>query len=222
MKTIVIAGASGLVGRGVLPRLLAREDVAQVVALGRRESPEKHSKLVSRVADLQRVEALADAMPATVDIAVCCLGTTIRQAGSQEAFRAVDRDAVVTFAQAARKRGAQRFVLVSSLGADARSRTFYLKTKGETEEAVRALGYAQVTVLRPSFIDDEGQRTEHRPAERWLLPVMRAVFAVVGRTRRYAPIRVGVIATALVRLAFDETPEPFRIVESERLHRLGA
>jgi uncharacterized protein YbjT (DUF2867 family) len=155
-------------------------------------------------------------------VALCCLGTTLRQAGSQAAFRAVDHDAVVAFARAARARGARRFVLVSSLGADPRSRTFYLRVKGEADDAVAGLGFEQVTILRPSMLDDEGTRPDHRRGERLALPVARLLFSVVGRTHRYAPIRAEVVARAMVRFAFDATAERLRIVDSGALHAAGA
>ncbi len=221
MKTIAIAGGSGVVGARALHHLLARGDVGRVVAVGRRPLALAHEKLVSSVVDLRSVAAIAAGIPDGVAVAVCCLGTTMKQAGSKEAFRAVDRDAVVAFGEAALARGAQRFLLVSSVGASARSRNFYLRTKGEAEEELKRLGYAQLTVLRPSFIDDEGARGEFRLGERVGLPLVRAVFSVVGKTRRYAPIRADVIAKALVRLAFDDTADRVRVVESEELHVLG-
>jgi uncharacterized protein YbjT (DUF2867 family) len=222
MNAVVITGASGVVGARALRHLLAHEEVGRVVALGRRALPVVHEKLASKVVDLQSASAMALEIPAGVAVALCCLGTTMKKAGSAEAFRAVDRDAVVAFAEAALSKGARRFLLVSALGANARSRSFYLRTKGEAEEALARLGYEQVTVLRPSFIDDEGARSEYRLAERFGLPFARAVFSVVGKTSRYAPIPADAVGKALVRLAFEGTTEQLRIVESEELHRLGA
>lgn len=221
MKTVVIVGASGVVGSRVLEHLLASDEVGNVVALGRRVLPETHTKLVSKVVDLQGSATLAGEIPGDAAIAVCCLGTTMKQAGSKQAFRAVDRDPVVAFGEAARSQGAEHFLLVSSLGANARSRNFYLKTKGEAEEALARTGFSRLTVLRPSFIDDEGARADRRIAERLALPFGRAVFSVLGKTRRYAPIPANAIARALVRLAFDDTTERLRIIESEQVHVLG-
>jgi uncharacterized protein YbjT (DUF2867 family) len=221
MKTVAITGASGVVGARALRHLLTQRELGQVVALGRRALPVVHETLTSKVVDLQSATSMALEIPDGVAVALCCLGTTIKKAGSKEAFRAVDRDAVVAFAEAALSKGARRFLLVSALGANARSRSFYLKTKGEAEEALARLGYEQVTVLRPSFIDDEGTRSEYRPAERVGLPLARAVFSVLGKTSRYAPISANAIGMALVRLALDGTTERLRIVESEELHRLG-
>lgn len=220
-KVVVIAGASGVVGARALQHLLARDDVYGVVALGRRRLPVQHEKLVSRIVDFGSKTAIASGITDGTTAAICCLGTTLKQAGSKDAFRAVDHDAVVAFAEAARQKGARRFVLVSSVGADPRARNFYLRTKGETEEALARLDFAQLTVVRPSFIDDEGQRREDRPLERLTLPVARIIFSVIGKTSRYAPVRADVIGKAAVRLAFDDTIEPVRIVESEQLHVLA-
>ncbi len=221
-KNVVIAGASGVVGARALHHLLARDDVGGVVALGRRALPAQHEKLVSRIADFGSKTAIASEIPDGTAVAMCCLGTTLKRAGSKDAFRAVDHDAVVAFADGARAKGARRFVLVSSIGADPRSRNFYLRTKGETEKALERLGYPQLMVLRPSFIDDEGTRGEYRMAERLTLPIARIVFSVLGKTSRYAPVRADVIAKAVVRLALDDIDSPrVRIVESEQLHALG-
>jgi uncharacterized protein YbjT (DUF2867 family) len=222
MKSVAITGASGVVGARVLDLLLARDDVGRIVALGRRPLATRHDKLVSKVVELQSVAAMERELPDGIDLAICCLGTTMKQAGSKEAFRAVDRDAVVAFGEAALHRGARRFLLVSSLGASAGAGGFYLRTKGEAEEAMARLGFPQLTILRPSFIDDEGTRKDDRLGERLTLPVARALFAVLGKTRRFAPIPAGVIARALERLAFDETAQPVRTVQSEELHVLGS
>jgi uncharacterized protein YbjT (DUF2867 family) len=221
MTSVVIAGASGVVGARALQHLLARDDVAVVTALGRRELPVRHEKLVSKVVDLQNAPSMADAIPAGTSIALCCLGTTMKRAGSKEAFRAIDHDAIVAFAKAAREKGAARFVLVSSIGANAHAGNFYLKTKGETEAALTSLGFPQLTVLRPSFIDDEGTRPESRPLERLSLPIARALFRLVGTTSRYAPIAADVLGRAIVRLAFDNTTARVRFVEGAQLHEIG-
>jgi len=218
---VVIAGASGVVGRRALHHLLVSDDIGGVVALGRRTLPTQHDKLVSRVVDLRNKTATAAEIADGTAVAICCLGTTLKTAGSKEAFRAVDHDAVVTFAEAAREKGAQRFVLVSAVGANPRARNFYLRTKGETEEALARLDFAQLTVLRPSFIDDEGAREEYRPLERVTLPIARAVFALIGTSHRYAPVSADIIGKAVVRLAFDDTLERVRVVESEALHAIG-
>jgi len=214
-------GASGVVGSRAVHHLLGRDEVARLVSLGRRPAPLQHQKLVSRVVDLQSSAGMAAELPDDLGVAVSCLGTTMKKAGSRAAFRAIDHDAVLAFGEAARGKGARRFLLVSAPGANARSGNFYLQTKGQTEDALAQLGFSQLTILRPSLIDDQGARSEQRLGERLALPLSRALFSLIGATHRYAPISADAIARALVQLAFDETRERVRIVESDRLHELA-
>jgi uncharacterized protein YbjT (DUF2867 family) len=221
---IVMTGASGAVGAHALAALLADSRVATVTSLGRRPLSTTHEKLHAVVVDLGDEAALAAAMPAHVDAAICALGTTMKQAGSKAAFRVVDFDAVVAFARAARSRGARRFALVSSMGADASSSNFYLQTKGQAEDAVCALGYDAVHLLRPSILDDGGARSarsDSRPGEQLGLVVMRGVAAVIGRQHRYAPIGVDVVGRAAVRLALDGSASGRQVHLSDAIHRIG-
>jgi uncharacterized protein YbjT (DUF2867 family) len=222
MRSVVIAGASGVVGARALQHLLARDDVGRVVALGRRPLDVRHEKLVSTVVDLGSAAAIAPEIPEGCAAAVCCLGTTMKKAGSRDAFRAVDRDAVVALGEAARSRGVRRFVVVSSVGASARSASFYLRTKAEAEDGLARLGFPQLTIVRPAFIDDQGARRDVRLGERLALPLARAIFSVAGRTSRYAPVRADVVGRAVARLALDDAAEPIRTVESDALHAIGA
>jgi uncharacterized protein YbjT (DUF2867 family) len=222
---ILIAGASGAVGARAVVALLSDPRVAVVTAVGRRPLDIEHPKLRVVVVDRLDAAAIAAAVPARVDAAICALGTTRRQAGSKAAFRAVDLDAVVAFAQAAHSRGATRCVLVTAMDADAASWNFYLKTKGEAEDAVAALPFRSVHLLRPSILDDEGARLvrrEHRPVEQAVLAMMRAATGVIGATHRRAPIRVDVVGRAAARLALDDDDPGRHVHESDALHRIGA
>lgn len=171
-KTVLLAGASGLVGRELLAALLADPSVTAVHSLGRRALTAQHPKLASHVVDFSALPAL----PA-IDEAYIALGTTIKVAGNQAAFRAVDLDAVVNVARAAHAAGAARLGVVSAMGADADSRVFYNSVKGEMEQAVRAVGIATTVFARPSML--EGDRTSlqqpARPAERWVQQAMRVL-----------------------------------------------
>lgn len=212
MRSVVIAGASGLVGGRCLAHLLAHPEVAKVTAFVRRPLSTKHAKLEER--------ALADLdMPKDVEDAYCALGTTMKQAGSREAFLEVDRDTVLAFAKAARAAGARRFVLVSSLGADPRSVNFYLRTKGEVERAVCDMGFDAVHLLRPSILD--GDRPESRPGEKLGLVAMRGVARVLGTGFKYAPIHVDTVGRAMVKLAFSDV-RGATVHESPALQKLGA
>lgn len=221
MNTATIIGHTGVVGSRVVHHLLSRGDVGRVIGLGRRPAPLQHERLESRVVDLQSAHSISAELPDDLGVAISCIGTTLRKAGSKAAFRAVDHDAVLAFAEAARAKNARRFLLLSSIGASAHSRSFYLQTKGQTEDDLAKLGFPQLTIVRPSLIDDQGTRGEHRLGERLALSLGRAIFSLVGKTHRYAPVTADVIARALVRLAFDEAAERVRFIESDRIHELG-
>jgi uncharacterized protein YbjT (DUF2867 family) len=187
-RTAVIAGASGLVGSHLLDLLLDEDTWIQVVSVGRRELDRAHPRLEQRVVDF----AALGELPQSTDT-FSCLGTTIKVAGSQEAFRAVDHDAVVALAEAAYRAGTERFLHVTALGASPRSRIFYNRVKGETERDVAASGVPTTVAFRPSMID--GERPERRTAERLGLVAMRAAGPLLGR---YRPTPVTAIAAAMV------------------------
>jgi len=194
----VIAGASGLVGSHLLTKLLEDDRYESVTALVRRELSRSHPKLVQRVVDFDHIDEQAGIAPG-VDL-FCCLGTTIRTAGSQEAFRLVDYTYVVELAKAAASGGADQFLTVSSIGADARSRIFYSRVKGEVEDAIRSLPLKAVHIFRPSLLT--GERRERRVGERIMMAVFGALrFAMVGPLRLYRPIRAEDVALAMLRVA---------------------
>jgi uncharacterized protein YbjT (DUF2867 family) len=196
--TALLAGATGLVGRECLRLLAADVGVAEVRALVRRASPPE--SLGPRVrecrTDFDRLHEHPDWFQ--VDKVFCALGTTIRQAGSQEAFRRVDYEYPLAIAKAARARGASHFLLVSALGANSRSGVFYNRVKGELEEAVQALGYPSVTIARPSILlgDREERRFGEELARRagWLAPP------------RWRPVHASQVASALVSAAHRNAP----------------
>jgi len=200
VQTAAIFGATGLVGRFCLGLLLADERYSRTVAIGRREPAHMHAKLVVRRAALDSVEAIDDPALGTVDDVFCCLGTTIRKAGSQEAFRRVDLDYVVNAAAFAKRRGARHFLMVTAVGADARSRVFYSRVKGEAEEAVTNVGIECVSVFRPSLI--LGPREESRLKERLAKSVATALsFAMIGSLSKFRPIEARTIAQAMLAAA---------------------
>lgn len=213
----LLLGATGLVGGRVLDLLLDDPAFGRVVVLGRRPVDRAHPKLRQHVADLRRV---ADHAPLfRVDDVFCCLGTTIRAAGSQEAFRRVDHDVVVDSARTAAAAGARRYLLVTAAGADRRSRFFYNRVKGEAEEGVRAQPFEGVVILRPSLI--LGPRAERRPAEalaQRVAPMLAPLLA--GPLRRYRAVEAGAVARAMVRMA-KERPRGVRVVESDEILQIG-
>ncbi|HBY63847.1 MAG TPA: oxidoreductase [Solibacterales bacterium] len=197
-RTAMIAGATGLVGGHCL-RLLARTpEYSRIVALVRRETP-LPACVEQRVVDFGRLSE-AD-LEEGADV-FCALGTTIRKAGSQAAFRRVDLDYPQTLAQCAAARGSRRFLAVSSVGADAGSNNFYLRTKGEMERAVTAAGLEATHFFRPSFLI--GERIEDRWGERIGIAAARAFgFLFVGGLKRYRAVTAETVAAAMVRSALS-------------------
>jgi uncharacterized protein YbjT (DUF2867 family) len=213
-RNALVAGASGLVGGLLLDALLESPLYREVCSLGRRPLPKQHPQLTQRTVDFARLEG--EALP-PADDAFCCLGTTIKKAGSQEAFRAVDHDAVLAFAKAARKAGARRFLLVTALGANPRSRVFYNRVKGETEEDLKALGFESLIILRPSLL--LGERAESRPGER-VAVVVTQVLGPLLRPFSGRPIEARTVARAMLALARDATGG-VRVAQSGELQQLG-
>jgi uncharacterized protein YbjT (DUF2867 family) len=160
-RVVLLAGASGFVGGLALDVLLDAPDISRVFAVTRRPLGREHPRLANRIVQFEQIESQLKNV--TCNVAMCTLGTTIRQAGSQEAFREVDIDTVLAFARAARVAQAQRFVVVSSAGADPGSKNFYLRTKGEMEKELTAVGFPSVDILQPSLL--LGWRGEIRPLE---------------------------------------------------------
>ena len=205
---ILLAGATGLTGEHLLDRLLSEPTINRVLAPSRRPLAE-HPHLENPVGELAQ---LLQQLSGQVDVAFCCLGSTIKQAGSQEAFRAIDHDLVLAFARRARELGARHLLVISALGADAQSSVFYNRVKGEMEAALLAMDWPQLTIARPSLL--LGPRQEFRLGERLAAPLMRWI------PGKYRGIEVAALARALWRLALEES-DGVRIVESDELRRLG-
>jgi len=219
VRTALVAGGSGLVGGHCLTQLLDEPAYDRVIAIGRRELPRQHPKLVQRVIDFDRLGALGVDFPAADDV-FCCLGTTMKRAGSRETFRQVDFVYVVGLASQALQHGAKQFLLVSALGANPKSPLFYNQVKGEAEEAVSRLSFEGRYLVRPSLL--AGDRPEHRPGERFGLAVASGVsLALIGPLRKYRPILAATVAKAMVRVAI-KAPGGVRIYESGELEQLAA
>jgi len=189
MKAIV-AGATGLVG-GELINLLSEDTRFTSVTVWARRSlelPRKFHCVSGSLDEIQFPEA---------DVAFCALGTTINKAGSQDAFYAVDHDLVLSFAEKAKNAGVRKFVLVSSIGADASSSNFYLKVKGQTENDLKNLGFEQLSILRPSIL--LGDRKEFRFGELIGRGVMSMVGPLMlGPLQKYRGVNAKVVAKKMV------------------------
>jgi uncharacterized protein YbjT (DUF2867 family) len=197
-KVALLAGASGLVGGLLLDALLDAEDFSRVLAITRRPLAREHPRLANRTVQFDRLAAQLTGL--TCHTAFCCLGTTIRAAGSQEAFRRVDFDYVLAFARIAQAAQVQRCIVVSAAGADLSSRNFYLRTKGEMEEALAALRFPGLDILQPGVL--LGWRREMRPLElvaRLLMPLVNPL--LVGTRAVYRGIPARTVALAMLGAA---------------------
>ena len=202
-RTAIVAGASGLVGGHCLRRLLASGLHEQVIAFVRGPLNVVHKRLQQRTVDFDRLSRMA-AFPRGQDV-FCCLGTTMKKAGSEAAFRKVDYEYVVRLAETSLRTGADRFFLVSAVGADPKSRVFYSRVKGEAEDAVARLGFSGLHIFRPSFL--VGSRPEKRPAEELGIAAARLVSGVLfGRARKYRPIKADTVAHAMIVVAREGSP----------------
>ena len=206
---LLLLGATGLVGRHVLARALADPRVEAVVALGRRELA-AHPKLRSPQVDFDHLPPHADWWQA--DAVICALGTTMRKAGSEEAFRRVDFGYPLAVARLARAHGTSTYVLNSAIGADARSRFFYNRVKGELEQALAGQGFESLTFVRPGLIG--GHREEFRLGERIMLIGLSLTNPLLPRHWRLNPAPK--IANALLEAAISPATG-VHVVSSERM-----
>ncbi|MBC7618937.1 MAG: NAD(P)H-binding protein [Candidatus Saccharibacteria bacterium] len=206
-RVAMVAGATGLVGREILAALLADKSVKAVHSVGRRKIDLQHPKLVQHVVDFANLKNV----PAVDDVLIA-LGTTIKAAGSQAAFRAVDFDAVVTLARAARAQGATRLGVVSAMGASAKSPIFYNQVKGEMEAALLTLDYVSVNIAQPSMLAgnraalDQPLRSGEALAlrvTRWLKPLIPA---------NYQSVQAADVAAGLLRAVRTGKPGVRRIL----------
>jgi uncharacterized protein YbjT (DUF2867 family) len=212
-RTALVVGASGLIGSACVSRLLDDPLYDAVVVLGRRAPRQPHPKLRSHIIDFDQPAQWAAL--AVADDVFCCLGTTIKKAGTQDAFRKVDYTYSMAVATAARANGARNFLLVSALGAHPRALAFYSRVKGELELAVSNLGYPAVNIFRPSLL--VGEREEARAAEHVGLIVGKMLSVIlVGPLRRYRPIRGDVVAACMIATAKRERPGR-HVFESEQI-----
>lgn len=196
MTKLLLAGATGLIGTAALELLLADERVTHVVAPTRRSLP-PHGKLLNPITTIEALPHDADWW--AVDAAICALGTTRAQTPSVAEYRVIDHDYPLTIATLVRERGATGFALVSSMGANARSRFRYARTKGELEDAVDRLGFPSLTIARPGFLG--GVRSEHRPTEQAIASFLRFAAPILPACARINP--ASTVAALLVEAVLE-------------------
>ena len=219
-KKAIVAGATGLVGGFCVKELLQNDAYSQVIILVRKPLDWKHPKLKQIVVDFDRLEKIAGQLKAQ-DI-FSCLGTTRKKSPSQEAYRKIEFEYAFKLARITSRQKAEKFLFVSTMGADADTGAFYLKLKGEVEEAVSALPFKAVHLFRPSFITGEKGRKERRPLEALLETVLNALgFLFIGPFQKYHPIPAQTIAKAMVRAANGKLTG-VHIWESNLIEKLGS
>lgn len=204
-----VAGSTGFIGN-ILLGLLKQDEVFSEVQVLSRRPLDLSDKFTMLVGDISGQKL------APVDVAFCALGTTIATAGSQDAFYKVDHDMVIAFAKNAKEAGAKTFVLVSSVGANAKTSNFYLKVKGETERDLEAVGFDSLIILRPSML--MGERKEFRLGEligKGAMTLFNPL--MIGSLGKYKGIEGRTVAKAMVRLA-KENLKGVHILEGSSLH----
>ncbi|GHN00996.1 oxidoreductase [Cytophagales bacterium WSM2-2] len=194
-KTALVAGSTGLIGNQLLQLLLNDEAYTRVIAISRRKLSIENSKLINVVCELNQLNDRASELKA--DDVFCCLGTTMKQARSKEAFRTIDLDAPLALAKISKSNGVQNFLLISALGASKRSSVFYNQVKGEVEELIGQMGFNGYHIFRPSLLF--GPRTEQRSGE----DAAKVFFKIFGWLvpKKYKAIESIKVARAMLAFA---------------------
>ena len=215
-KSAILFGATGLVGNELLKILCASERYASVKTFSRRTSGISNAKLTELINPLVDPNEISDEIKG--DDLFCCLGTTIKKAGSREVFRNIDLELPVTLAKIAQKNQVKKFIVVSSVGANAGSRNFYLQTKGEMEKQVSETNIPDIIIVRPSML--LGKRNEFRFGEIMGKAVMKAFSPLLtGKLKKYRGIKAETVAMAMLNLA--NANENQEIFESDELEVWG-
>jgi uncharacterized protein YbjT (DUF2867 family) len=218
MKTALMIGSTGLIGSHLLELLLNSKDYEKVITFVKRDTGLQHPKLTQYIIDFDKPESYKEFI--TGDDFFCTIGTTIKKAGSKEAFRKVDFEYPRQFASFAIQNKVKQFLIISSLGADANSGNFYLKTKGEIEAFLRDSNFESVSVLQPSLL--LGNRTEFRLGEKIGAFFMKAFsFIFLGKLKKYKPIESNAVAKALLKVA-QRNDKGFKKYESDTIQQIAS
>ena len=211
-----IFGATGLIGGHLVELISQKENYEHIHVFSRRELTFSHPKVIVHIIDFKNLESELE----TIEVGdlFCCLGTTMKIAGSKEAFRFVDHHLPVEIARIGFAKGAKRFLMISAMGADSKSMIFYNQVKGETEEDIQQYDFEQIAILQPSLL--LGERDEARMGEKIGEIVMNVLSPImVGPMKKYKAIEGETVAKAMLNIAFAE-PEQ-RIFNSEELEKWG-
>jgi len=217
VKSALIIGSTGLIGSKLLDLLLESQDYEKVVTFVKRDAGIQHPKLTQHIIDFDKPETYKDLV--TGDDFFCTIGTTIKKAGSKDAFRKVDFEYPRQFATFALQNKVKQFLIISSLGANKSSGNFYLKTKGEIEDFLKNCSFESVSVLQPSLL--LGDRKEFRLGEKIGSFFMKAFsFLLLGNLKKYKPIESKTVAKALFTIA-QRKNKGFSKYESDVIQQIG-
>ena len=217
MKKALIIGSTGLIGSDLLNLLLDNDDYIKVITFVKRDTGLKHPKLTQHIIDFDQSETYKELVVG--DDFFCTIGTTINKAGSREAFRKVDFEYPKQFAAYALQNKVKQFLIVSSLGADANSGTFYLKTKGEIQDFLKKCDFGMVAVFQPSLL--LGNRTEFRLGEKIGAFFMKTLsFLFLGNLKKYKAIEGKTVAKAMLITA-QKNYKGFHIIESDSIQEIA-
>ncbi|RAI99393.1 putative NAD(P)-binding protein [Chitinophaga skermanii] len=217
MQTAIVTGATGLCGKALVQLLLEDNTFNKVRTITRKRLPIDHPKLEQvLVADFEQEEPLKPALQG--DALFCCIGTTIKKAGTQANFVKVDLEIPVTVANIAHANGVPQMLVISAVGADAAARNFYLRTKGSMENAVKQVGFAGLHIFRPSLIN--GQRDERRFTEKLAMNLMHVLnVLLVGNLRKYRSINATTIVKAMLKV-YQAHQDGVHIYESDEIEKI--
>ncbi|MGC4075156.1 MAG: hypothetical protein QM760_22175 [Nibricoccus sp.] len=214
MKTAIVLGSTGLIGSELVRLLTASPDYSSVLLLNRRPSGLSHPKVSEKIIDFDA----PDLSGIVGDDLYIAFGTTLRKAGSQAALQRIDAQYPTAIATGLKKQGIKRVFLVSSVGADLKAKAFYIRTKGQLEQAIIALGFAQTVIARPSFL--LGRTGEFRFGEEAAMFAMKLFSPLmIGSLKKYRAIQANQVARSLVHAAASESPG-IQLLDYERMQQL--
>jgi uncharacterized protein YbjT (DUF2867 family) len=213
-KKALLIGATGLIGSHCLQELITDKEFAHVEIWVRNPLEIKHPGLKCVIKDFRSISKISSTDATHI---FCCLGTTIKIAGSKEAFREVDYEYVVELARLAERSGTEKFLVVSSIGANSRSGNFYLRVKGEMEEAIKCCKIPSIIIMKPSML--LGKRKEFRAGEQIGKGLMLAFdFLLVGKLKKYRGNEAATVARAMVTLAKEQNTGIF-LADSDHIRK---
>ena len=216
LKTAIIAGATGLVGKELLQNLLDNKNYEKVISIVRRKTSLNHPKLEQKIIDFDNLDEIASELEA--DDFFCCLGTTMKKAGSKEKFADVDYLYPVNLATIAQANNAKKYLLISAMGADKKSIIFYNKVKGEVEEDISKKNIEAIYIFRPSLLT--GDREEERIGEKIAIRVLKPLSKLMkGPLKKYKPIHAKEVASGMVNMA-QKNLKGVHIIQSEDIKAL--